>query len=257
VEVVDGQQALLDAREVKTPDEIELLKMACGMVDATYVDIARAIRPGTKENELVAIANDRLFRMGSERVECINSVSGRRGRPHSHTFSDRMIQPGDMIFLDIMHSFNGYRTCYYRTFICGQPNNHQIDAYETASKWLAASMDMIRPGVTPDEVAAVWPDAHEFGYKNEEEAFLLQYGHGVGMSLWERPIFSKRFKGQTRPLKEGMVFALETWKGSNDGSGAARIEEEVVVTKNGCEIITNYPSDHLISCGLPGCEVVG
>ena len=257
IEVVDGQQAMLDAREVKTGDEIELLKMAASMVDATYVDIARAIRPGTKENELVAIANDRLFRMGSERVECVNSVSGRRGRPHSHTFSDRMIQPGDMIFLDIMHSYNGYRTCYYRTFICGQPNNNQIDAYETASKWLAASMDMIRPGVTPDEVAAVWPDAHEFGYKNEEEAFLLQYGHGVGMSLWERPIFSKRFKGQTRPLKEGMVFALETWKGSNDGSGAARIEEEVVVTKDGCEIITNYPSDHLISCGLPGCEVVG
>ena len=256
IEVVDGQQAMLDAREVKTPDEIELLKMAAGMVDATYVDIARAIRPGTKENELVAIANDRLFRMGSERVECINSVSGRRGRPHSHTVSDRMIQPGDMIFLDIMHSYNGYRTCYYRTFICGQPNNHQIDAYETASKWLAASMDMVKPGVTPDEVASVWPDAHEFGYKNEDEAFLLQYGHGVGMSLWERPIFSKRFKGQTRPLKEGMVFALETWKGSNDGSGAARIEEEVVVTKNGCEIITNYPSDHLISCGLPGCEVV-
>ena len=123
IEVVDGQQAMLDAREVKTADEIELLKVAASMVDATYVDIARAIRPGTKENELVAIANDRLFRMGAERVECVNSVSGRRGRPHSHTFSDRMIQPGDMIFLDIMHAFNGYRTCYYRTFICGEPNS--------------------------------------------------------------------------------------------------------------------------------------
>src|SRR3546814_7565221 len=114
----------LDAREIKTPDEIELLKMAAAMVDATYVDIAKAIRPGTRENELVAIANDRLFRMGSERVECVNSVSGPRGRPHSHTFSDRMIQPGDMIFLDIMHSYNGYRTCYYRTFKIGRTNNH-------------------------------------------------------------------------------------------------------------------------------------
>ena len=173
IEVVDGQQALLDAREIKTEDEIELLKVGASMVDATYVDIARAIRPGTKENELVAIANDRLFRMGAERVECVNSVSGRRGRPHSHTFSDRMIQPGDMIFLDIMHSYNGYRTCYYRTFICGEPNKHQIDAYETASKWISASIDMIRPGVTPDEVASVWPDAQEFGYRDEAEAFLL------------------------------------------------------------------------------------
>jgi Xaa-Pro aminopeptidase len=255
IEVVDGQQALLDAREVKTPDEIELLKLAAAMVDATYVDIVKAIRPGTRENELVAIAHDRLFRLGSERVECVNSVSGSRGRPHSHTMSDRIIQPGDMVFLDLMHSFNGYRTCYYRTFICGEPNKHQIDAYEKASKWISDSIDMIRPGVTPDEVAQVWPDAQEFGYKDEAEAFLLQYGHGVGLSLWERPIFSKRYKGQSEPLKEGMVFALETWCGAADGSGAARIEEEVVVTKDGCEIITNFPSDRLISCGLPGCEV--
>jgi Xaa-Pro aminopeptidase len=255
IEVVDGQQAMLDAREVKTPDEIELLKLASSMVDATYVDIVKAIRPGTRENELVAIANDRLYRLGSERVECVNSVSGPRGRPHSHTFTDRIIQPGDMVFLDIMHSYNGYRTCYYRTFICGEPNKYQIEAYEKASKWISASIDMIRPGVTPDEVAAVWPNAEEFGYRNEAEAFLLQYGHGVGLSLWERPIISKRYHGQTRPLKEGMVFALETWCGAEDGSGAARIEEEVVVTKDSCQIITNFPSDRLISCGLPGCEV--
>jgi Xaa-Pro aminopeptidase len=255
IEVVDGQQALLDAREIKTPDEIELLKLAASMVDGVYVDIAKAIRPGTRENELVAIANDKLFRMGSERVECVNSVSGPRGRPHCHTFSDRIIQPGDMIFLDIMHSYNGYRTCYYRTFVCGEPNKAQVEAYEKASKWISASIDLIRPGVTIDEVASVWPDANEFGYRDEGEAFLLQYGHGIGLSLWERPIISKRYRGQNQPLKEGMVFALETWCGAEDGSGAARIEEEVVVTKDGCEIITNFPSDRLISCGLPGCEV--
>lgn len=256
IEVVEGQQAILDAREVKTPDEIELLKQAAAMVDATYEDIARAIKPGTRENELVALANQRLYMLGSERVECVNSVSGGRGKPHSHTFSDRIIQPGDMIFLDIMHSFNGYRTCYYRTFICGKPNKHQTEAYEKASQWLSAAIDMIKPGVTTAEVCRVWPRAEEFGYRNEDEAYLLQYGHGIGLSLWERPILSRRFSFEhPAPLKEGMVFALECWCGAADGSGAARIEEEVVVTRDGCEIITNYPSDHLISCGLPGCEV--
>jgi Xaa-Pro aminopeptidase len=255
IEVVDGQQAMLDAREVKTHDEIECLKVAAAMVDATYYDICKAIRPGVRENELVAIANDRLFRLGSERVECVNSVAGPRGTPHSHTFSDRIVQPGDMIYLDIMHSFNGYRTCYYRTFVCGEPNKHQIEAYELASKWISASIDAIRPGVTVEEVASVWPAAEEFGYRNEDEAFLLQYGHGIGLSLWERPIISRRFTGQNTVLKEGMVFAVETWKGAADGSGAARIEEEVVVTKQGCEVITNFPSHRLISCGLPGCDV--
>ncbi|MCZ6773862.1 MAG: Xaa-Pro peptidase family protein [Proteobacteria bacterium] len=255
IDVVDGQQAMLDAREIKTAEEIELLKMASAMVDATYVDIAKAIRPGTRESDLVAIAHKRLFELGSERVECVNSVTGPRGAPHSHTFSDRIIQPGDMVFLDIMHSYNGYRTCYYRTFICGIPNQAQIEAYEQCSKWVSAAIDMIKPGVTVDEIAEIWPRAEEFGYKNEDEAFLLQFGHGIGLSLWERPIISRRYSGQNTVLKESMVFAVECWKGADDGSGAARIEEEVVVTKDGCEIITNYPSDHLISCGLPGCEV--
>lgn len=255
IEVVDGQQAMLDAREVKTPEEIELLKMAAAMVDATYIDIAKAIRPGARESDLVAIAHKRLFELGSERVECVNSVTGPRGAPHSHTFSDRIIQPGDMVFLDIMHSYNGYRTCYYRTFICGVPNQAQIDAYEQCSAWVSAAIDMIKPGVTVDEVAATWPKAEEFGYRNEDEAFLLQFGHGIGLSLWERPIISRRYTGQNTVLKKGMVFAVECWKGADDGSGAARIEEEVVVTDDGVDIITNFPSDHLISCGLPGCEI--
>jgi Xaa-Pro dipeptidase len=255
IEVVDGQQVMLDAREVKTSDEIEILKVAAAMVDATYYDICKAVRPGVRESELVALAHERLFRLGSERVECVNSVSGPRGTPHCHTFSDRIIQPGDMVYLDIMHSFNGYRTCYYRTFSCGVPNQHQTAAYELASKWISASIDAIRPGASIDEVAGAWPSAREFGYENEDEAFLLQYGHGIGLSLWERPIISRRFSGQKKILQEGMVFAVETWKGAEDGSGAARIEEEVVVTATGCEVITNFPSDRLISCGLPGCDV--
>ena len=255
IEIVDGQQAMLDAREIKTPDEIELLKVAAGMVDATYMDVAKAIRPGARESDLVAIANEKLYAMGSERVECVNSVAGPRGAPHSHTFSDRIIQPGDMIFLDIMHSYNGYHTCYYRTFICGKPNRAQMEAYEICSQWVSAAIDAIKPGATLDDVSSVWPRAEEFGYRNEDEAFLLQFGHGIGLSLWERPIISRRYMGTKTKLKEGMVFAVECWKGAADGSGAARIEEEVVVTKDGCDIITNFPSDHLISCGLPGCEV--
>jgi Xaa-Pro dipeptidase len=256
ITVVDATQAILDAREIKTVDEIELLKQSASLADAVLEDVARAIRPGTKENDLVALSSYRFFQLGAERVPLIQAVTGERGRPHSHTPSDRLIQPGDMVYLDPVVHFNGYRTCYYRCFVCGKPNKYQIDAYEKASKWLSDAIDVIKPGVTTADVAAIWPKAEEFGYRDEEEAFLQQYGHGIGLGQWERPIISRRFSfDYPQEIKENMVFAVETWCGTEDGSGAARIEEVVVVTKDSCEIITNYPSDHLISCGLPGSEV--
>ncbi len=254
--VVDGIQAILDAREVKTEDEIELMKQACSLAEAVLNDFAFAIRPGVKENDLVAMANKRFYEMGADRVPLIQAVSGPRGVPHCHTPSDRIIQPGDMLFIDPIALFNGYRTCYYRTFVCGKPNKYQVEAYEKASTWLSNAIDAVKPGVTTADIANVWPKAQEFGYRNEDEAFLQQYGHGLGIGQWERPIISRRFSFKLpQVIKEGMVIALETWCGAADGSGAARLEEVIVVTKGGCEVITTYPSDHLISCGLPGCEV--
>jgi Xaa-Pro dipeptidase len=256
IAVVDGTQAMLDAREIKTADEIQLLKQATALADAVHEETARAIRPGVKENDLVAIANYTYFKLGAERVPLVQAVTGPRGLPHSHTPSDRLIQPGDIVFSDPLVHFMGYRDCYYRCFVCGKPNKHQEEAYEKASMWISNALDVIKPGATTADVASVWPKAEEFGYRNEDEAFLQQYGHGLGVGLWERPIISRRFSfDHPQEIKENMVFAVETWCGAADGSGAARIEEEVVVTKDGCEVITNYPSDHLISCGLPGCEV--
>lgn len=158
-----------------------------------------------------------------------------------------------MIFLDIMHSYMGYRTCYYRTFVCGRPTSAELEAYATAWKWLKDSIDAVKPGATTADVAKAWPSPEKFGLQSEEEAFLLQFGHGVGLSIWEKPIISKLFSLENPyPIKEGMVFALETYCPSSDGKGAARIEEEVVVTKEGCERIFKYPIEDLISCGVPG-----
>ena len=256
IEIVDGQQAMLDARIIKTGDEIELLKLAAAMVDAAYGDIAAAIRPGIRANDLVAIANHTLLTLGSELVECVNSVSGPRAQPHPHTFADRIIRPGDMVFLDIMHSYNGYRTCYYRTFICGKPSRAQLKAYEKAWSWLKKSIDAVKPGATTADVASCWPAAEELGLKDEREAFLLQFGHGVGMSIWEKPVISRLFSlDKPFTIQEGMTFALETYCASEDGQGAARIEEEVAVTKDGCERLFRFPPEELISCGVPGSTV--
>jgi Xaa-Pro dipeptidase len=249
---------MLEARIIKTKDEIELLKTSAAMVDAAYEEVVRAIRPGVRENDLVALANKLLYTLGSDLVECVNSVAGGRGIPHPHTFSDRMIRPGEMVYLDIMHSYMGYRTCYYRTFCCGAPTKAQLNAYETAWKWLKDSIDAVKPGATTADVAKAWPAPEKFGLAGEDEAFLLQFGHGVGLSIWEKPVISRLFSLENPyPIKEGMVFALETYCPSADGKGTARLEEEVVVTADGCEQIFGYPIEHLISCGVPGTMAYG
>jgi Xaa-Pro dipeptidase len=247
LKVVDGQQAMLDARQIKSKDEITLLSMAAAMVDGVYQTIFEALKPGIRENELVAIANKQLYDMGSDDVEAINAVSGERGYPHPHVFSDRLIRPGDQAFFDIIQSFNGYRTCYYRTFNVGRATQSQRDAYKQAREWIDASIELVKPGVSTDQIAKVWPKAQEFGFDSEMEAFALQFGHGLGVALHERPIIS-RLNSLKDPveIKEGMVFALETYCPADDGHSAARIEEELVVTAKGHEVITLFPAEELM-----------
>ena len=245
--VVDAQQLMLDARQIKSADEIMLLNQAAAMVDGVYQDIVEALKPGVRENQIVALANKRLYEMGSDQVEAVNAISGERCNPHPHNFTDRLIRPGDQAFFDIIHSFNGYRTCYYRTFAVGSATASQRDAYTQAREWMDASIRMIKPGVGTDEVAAVWPKATEFGFDNELAAFGLQFGHGLGLGLHERPIIS-RLNSMTEPveLQVGMVFALETYCPASDGFSAARIEEEVVITPDGPRILTLFPAQELV-----------
>ena len=246
LEIRDGQQVMLDAREIKSMDEIVLLNMAAAMVDGTYQAIAEALKPGARENELVALANYQLYEAGSDDVEAINAVSGERCSPHPHNFTDRMYRPGDQAFFDIIQAYMGYRTCYYRTFNVGSATVAQRDAYRRAREWIDVAIELVRPGMTTDRIAERWPQAREFGFANEMEAFGLQFGHGLGLALHERPIIS-RLVSLDNPfeIKEGMVFALETYCPAADGNGAARIEEEVVVTADGCRVITLFPAQEL------------
>ena len=245
--VVDGQQAMMHAREIKNADEIMLLTQACAMVDGVYQDIFEALRPGIRESDIVGLAHARLFEMGSEFVEAINSIAGERCSPHPHVFSDRLIRPGDQAYFDIIHVFNGYRTCYYRTFAVGRANQSQHDAFKQARQWMDSAIDLVKPGATTDQIARVWPKAEEFGFVDEMDAFGLQFGHGVGVGLHERPIIS-RLNSLDKPveIKEGMVFALETYAPASDGRSAARIEEELVVTADGAKVITLFPCEELM-----------
>ena len=250
LEIVDGQEHMLHARRIKTSEEIKLLTHSCMMVDAAYERLYEIMRPGVRENDCVAEVSHVLYSMGSEHVEGVNAISGERCSPHPHNFSDRVLRPGDPVYFDIVHSFQGYRTCYYRTLAVGGASRALIDAYKRCRYYLDIAIDALRPGVTTGDIARLWPRAEEFGFPNEEAAFALQYGHGVGLSVWEKPLISRLVSlDHPEPIEEGMVIALETFWPSSDGWSAARIEEQMVVTRDGCEVITRFPAEELMVAG--------
>lgn len=246
LKIVDGQQTMLEAREIKNIDEIALLNRAAAMVDGAYDLINEKLRPGVRENDLVAEVNKFLYTHGSDDVEAINAISGERCSPHPHNFTDRMIRPGDQAFFDILQSFMGYRTCYYRTFSVGRATDAQRDAYKKAREWLDNAMARIKPGASTAHICEAFPQAGEFGFPDEMSAFGLQFAHGLGLALHERPIISRVVSlDHPTEIKEGMVFAIETYCPATDGYSAARIEEEVVVTDKGCRVISLFPAEEL------------
>jgi Xaa-Pro aminopeptidase len=246
IEVRDGQQVMLDAREIKSHDEITLLNMAAAMGDGVYQDIYEALKPGVRESEIVGMATKRLYEMGSDCVEAINAIAGERCNPHPHNFTDRLIRPGDQAYFDIIQSYMGYRTCYYRTFTVGSATPAQIDAYKKARHWMDDAIAMLKPGVSTDEVARAFPKSTEIGFETEMAAFGLNFCHGLGLGLHERPLISRvnSFKDPYE-LKAGMVFAVETFCPAKDGISAARIEEEVVLAPEGAKVITLFPAQEL------------
>jgi Xaa-Pro dipeptidase len=246
LEVRDGQQAMLEARMIKSQDELTLLNMAAAMVDGVYQDIFEALKPGVRENEIVALATKRLYEMGADCVEAINSISGERCSPHPHNFTDRLIRPGDQAFFDIIMSFVGYRTCYYRTFNVGRATRAQIAAYKKAREWMDEAIALIKPGISTEKIARAFPKAQEIGFESEMAAFGLNFCHGIGLGLHERPIIS-RLNSFDDPMEieAGMLFAVETYCPATDGMSAARIEEEIIVTPSGAQIITLFPAEEL------------
>jgi len=250
--VVDGHNPMLDARLIKNEDEIQLMKGAATIVDAAYAKLVEVIRPGINEKELAGIASEVMWRLGSEDVEGMNSISGSRTYPHPHLTADRIVRPGDFVFFDLMHSFNGYRTCYYRSFCCGRPTDGMKEAYKNAYTWLYNGINAIKVGGTTADIAKCYPTYEAWGFKNELEASGMATGHGIGISIHEKPTVNRLDSlSHPYPIKPGMVFALETYAATPDHSQGCRIEEEIVCHEDHYEIITKFPCEELISCGIP------
>ena len=246
VKVVDGQQCMLNAQMIKTDEEIFLIEMSAAMVDAGFYNVLEAAKPGVREIELSSIMRDTCLRLGAEVVHNAQVTSGNRTFPHPHDVSDRFIRPGDMIFMDVVCDYMGYKTCYYRTIMCGKPTQNQKDVYNTAYRIVKDTMDISKAGVMSSELVKLWPSAKDVGYDNEEEGFLLQLCHGIGITHWAKPAILPGYSETNPiPLEENMVIAYENY--FHRAGDAARIEEEAVITKDGVRTLTQFPMDTLMT----------
>ena len=256
--VVDPVFTLFKARAVKNVDEVACVRMACHTADAAFSAIRRAIRPGIRESELQGIGQEALFANGTDESMDFVVASGPRTFPLHIDYTDRIIRPGDYIDIDINgNSYMGYKSCYYRTFICGEANEEQKEGFEVARKMMYDGMAQIKPGNTTADCLAVWPKGPEFwGYEPDYRRFLggLCLAHGIGLSLHEYPMFGVGGPSEAAravEFEEGMCIAVETYFGDRNHERHAygtRVEECVAVTKDGYELLTRFPIDSIIEC---------
>jgi Xaa-Pro aminopeptidase len=238
--------ALAKARAVKTEDEIECLRMSAAICEAGFQAMKDTIKPGVRDNDVFGEAVRRIIALGGEHGGGKLS-SGPDTWPKSQSdMSDRIIRPGDVVYADFYNiGFNGYRSCYYRSFSCGKARKETHDAYKRAAENLYAVLDAIKPGATTAEAARHFPDAdgEYWDYYGATEAWQIttnHWGHGIGLSLYEIPLIWRGVSlDHPVELQEGMTMAVETQ--DRDGSQGVRVEEMVVVRKDGVEVLSQWP----------------
>jgi Xaa-Pro aminopeptidase len=235
-EFVDGYyDILMNAKMVKTQDELACLRLANAITEAAMDAALRLLRPGVRETEILAEAWRVMTNLGSEWSQCSNIVtSGPYTAPYRRFTSDRIIQNGDAVIIDIGAGFNGYWGDLTRVYVCGnvRPTQEMKEAHQKVYNAVFDCAAATRPGATNGDVY----DAAN-GY-----ALDGALGHGAGVNPWEMPFFSPSSKEEPITLKEGMVFNIEPYFGE-PGKGGFRLENDHIVTKDGVEIYTKYPFD--------------
>ncbi|MBI4285677.1 MAG: aminopeptidase P family protein [Chloroflexi bacterium] len=253
LKLVDGHPAMMEARKIKTRDEIECIRQACANAEAAMADVRDAIRPGVTEMELCGVVAKKLYSLGCDEYEDLVVCSGEHTNPNTHQMSDRQIRPGELVFVDIAgQAFNGYKTCVYRTFSVGKASSRQKELYQECYEMLYKGISKAKAGATTLDITKSWPtDPAYWGHEFRRDIADLAMGHGVGLSLYDKPIIMHALsRNNPIPLKENMVLALETWTGKKGEREGVRLEEMVLVTKDGYELLTRFPVGELIEAWL-------
>ena len=253
--MVSGTSVMWEARKIKNVDEVECLRTCCTIGDAMFGALAANLRPGIRESELVGIVHKQAYDLGAQIYSGVFVTSGPFSWPNPRDESDRIIRPGDSVYMYVYNtSYLGYKICYYRTFSCGKASPEIKDAYQRSYEWLQESIAAIKPGATTRDVASKWPSGPEVWgdilVETEDQTAGSNWAHGIGLTLYEPPIIWRAVSLEDPvELEEGMTFAIETQHGVR-GVGGVRIEEVVRVTATGVEVLSKWPAEEIAEVPL-------
>jgi len=240
---VDSAPVTTVAREIKTPEEIGLLEHNGAIVMEMLASFERALAPGVRELDLLAILAGTLLRHGGEHLATSTVCSGPNTNPWRAEATARALEPGDLVYVDTdAVGVEGYFFCVSRTFLCGDraPTLEQREVYSTAHEWLLALREMIRPGLTCRELAAKAPRLPRKFMPQRYEVMI----HGVGLEE-ESPSVAYPEDPQPNPdrvLQENMALVVELYCGEVGGREGVKLGDEVLVTSRGVKVLVPYPS---------------
>jgi Xaa-Pro aminopeptidase len=237
-ELVSATAMLIELRSIKSRLEIDKMRQASVVAGEALKAAMEASKPGASEHQVSGIAHSVLFGLGAEAVAFDTAVGAgpRAGLKHSVP-TGRLMQAGDMVFIDIGARVDGYNSDLSRTFVIGEPTKEQRHFLATAERMFKVWLDDARPGSVVPELKKKCQDiAYAEGFV--EEHMPMGQGHGLGTAVWEMPWFS--FEAN-QVLKEGMIFALEPML-VRLGFGTAVVEDTMLVTSDGVEALSGLPT---------------
>ena len=234
-------EVLRNLRMVKDPAEIDALRKAGAAIDRVHERVPQFLRPGRTEADVAADIAEAIVAEGHSEVAFIIVGSGPHGADPHHECSDRELRAGDIVVVDIGGPYDpGYNSDSTRTYSIGEPDPEVARRYAVLQRAQRAAVDMVRPGVTAEQVDAAARDV--LAAEGLAEAFVHRTGHGIGLSVHEEPYI---VAGNALPLQEGMAFSVEPGV-YFPGQWGARIEDIVIVTADGAESVNHRPHDLVV-----------
>jgi Xaa-Pro aminopeptidase len=247
IALTDPSPATVDAREVKTPEEVALFEINGGIGDAMLAEFEAAIRPGIREYELLAVLSDALLRRHGEFLFTRLVASGTNTNPWMSEAHDKLVMPGDLVGIDTdANGYEGYVIDVSRTFLCGdRPTAGQREAYRVAHDCVTGMLELARPGITFADFAEKAPRLPEAYRALRYPTMVHQAGledEGPGIPYPDDDRGPRRIMPE-RELKENMVLCLECYAGKEGAPFGVKLEDQVLVTADGAELLCTYPYD--------------